>query len=194
MKAVVRCAALIALVCRSATAGKEAPLAANAVAQDAVVEQQERELSAAEAARAEARARLATAKGKSELAAAQWRKVVAHRESRLKAVKAMYVKGRICSPEPFQEALGAVAVARVRLADVEGKRDDLLAELPKVIAYYELRVRTYESLSERRAILEKEAQVALQEYHGELRWARERLAATRGDSPGSDESDNGDMP
>jgi hypothetical protein len=77
---------------------------------------------------------------------------------------------------------------------VEGKRDELLAELPKVIAYYDLRVRACETLRERRAIAEKEAQEALKEYRAELRWARERLAAAPGDSPASDESDKGDIP
>jgi thioredoxin-related protein len=99
------------------------------------VEQREQDAGAAQAALAAARARLARAEGKRELAAAEWRKVLAHDEGRLKAVQDQYARGRICSAEPIQEAQGAVAVDRVWLADLEGRRDDLLAELPKAVAY-----------------------------------------------------------
>jgi thioredoxin-related protein len=145
-----------------------------------LVEQREQELSAAQAALASARARLARTEGKRELAAAEWRKVLAHDEGRLQAVQDLYTRGRICSAEPLQEAQGAVAVDRVWLADLEGKRDDLLAALPKVIAYYEFRVRWYESLRRHAAIPEGEAQQALKESGEELRRARDRLAALRG--------------
>jgi hypothetical protein len=156
-----------------------------------LVEQREQEFSAAQAALAAARARLARAEGKSELAAAEWRKVLSHHESRLKAVQAQYAQGRVCSAEPLEEARGAVAVARAWLADVEGGRDDLRAELPKVIAYYELRIRTYQSLRRHKAIPEQEAQEALKEFGDELRWAKERLAALRGEPAGQDKTGQG---
>jgi thioredoxin-related protein len=145
-----------------------------------LVEQREQEAGAAQAALAAARARLARAEGKRELAAAEWRKVLAHDEGRLQAVRELCARGRICSAEPLEEALGAVAVDRVWLADLEGSRDDLLAELPKAIAYYEFRVRWYESLRRHVAIPEGEAQQALKESGEELRKAQERLAALRG--------------
>jgi hypothetical protein len=144
------------------------------------VAQREEELRAAQAALAAARARLAEAEGKAEVAAAEWRTVLAHAEGRLKAVREQYAQGRICTAEPYQEAQGAVAIARVRLAEAEGKRDTLLAELPKVIAYYEQRVRYDEALSRHKAISEQEAQQSLKESGEELRRARERLAALRG--------------
>jgi hypothetical protein len=141
-----------------------------------LVVQREQEFCAAQVALASARARLARAEGKSELAATEWRKVLAHYESRLKTVEE---DKRICSPEPLEEARGAVAVARVWLADVEGRRDDLRADLPKVIAYYEFRIRKCESLRKFKAISEQEADEALKESGEQLKWARERLAALR---------------
>jgi thioredoxin-related protein len=158
------------------------------------VEQREQEAGAAQAALAAARARLARAEGKRELAAAEWRKVLAHDEGRLKAVQDLYARGRICSAEPLEEAQGAVAVDRVWLADLEGKRDDLLAELPKAIAYYEFRVRWYESLRQHAAIPEGEAQQALKESGEELRRARERLAALRGAAASQDKPGEGVKP
>jgi hypothetical protein len=107
------------------------------------------------------------------------KRLVEQREQELRAVQA--ARGRICSDEPLQEAQGAVAVARARLAQMQGRRDDLQAELPKVIAYHEWRVRRYQSLLLHKAITQMEAQAALQESGEELRWARERLVCLRGD-------------
>jgi hypothetical protein len=146
------------------------------------VEQREQELSAAQVALAYARARLARAEGKLKLAAAEWRKVLRHREGHLKAVEQRYARGVICSPEPLQEARGAVAVARARLAEADGKRGDLRAELPKVIAYHEWRIQRFQALLRKRVIAEKEAQAALKASETELRWARGCLASMRGDS------------
>jgi hypothetical protein len=142
-----------------------------------LVEQREEELKDAQAALASARARLAKAEGKKELAAAEGRKVLTHHENRLKAAEKMFATGRFCTDEFLQEAMGAVAIARVWLAEVEGRRDELLTELPKVIAYYEYRVRLYKSLLKFQVIAEKEAQEALKQFGEELRLARERLAA-----------------
>jgi hypothetical protein len=147
-----------------------------------LVKQREEEFSAAQVALATARARLASAEGKSELAAAEWRKVIAHWESRLKAAE----DSKPCSPEPLQHALGEIALARVCLAEVEDKQDDLRAELPKVIAYYEFQVHRYESLRKYKAISEQEAEEALKQWGAELKRARERLAALR-EAPASPE-------
>jgi hypothetical protein len=147
-----------------------------------VVEQKEKELHAAQAALAVARARLAQAEGKVELAAAEWRMVLSHYEGRLKVVQDLIKQGRLCSDEPLRQAEGSVAVAHAWLADAEGKRDDLLAALPNVIAYYDWRIQRYQSLRQHRAIPEEVAQEALKESDTELRWARERLAGLRGNS------------
>jgi hypothetical protein len=128
------------------------------------------------------------------LADAEWRKALSLYESHLKGVQDLYTQGRICFAEPLQEAQGAVAVARARLAEVENRRDDLRAELPKVIAYYELRVGTYQTLRRHKAIAEKEAEQALKEFEEELRWARERLAALRGDPASQDKTGKGGKP
>jgi chromosome segregation ATPase len=153
-----------------------------------LVKEREREFSHAEVALASARARLARAEGKNELAATEWRKVLAYHQSRLKAVEGL----RPCSPEPLQEARGAVTVARVWLADMEDRRDDLRAELPKVIEYYEYRIRKYQTLRRHKAIMDQEAEEALKESGEELKWARDRLAALRDDPAGTEKTGKGD--
>ena len=60
-------------------------------------------------------------------------------------------------------------------------RADLLAALPKVIAYHAWRIRRYQSLLLHKAITEEDALAALKESETELRWARERLACLRGE-------------
>ena len=159
-----------------------------------LVAQREQEFRAAQFELGHARARLARAEGKSALAAAEWRKALSLFESHLNSVQDLYTQGRICSAEPFEEAQGAVTVARVRLADVENRRDDLRAELPKLIKYYELQVRRYKYLSEHGVILDKDAQEALKEFEAELRWARERLAALTGDPASQDKTDKNGNP
>ena len=140
-----------------------------------LVEQKEEELGDAQAAAASARAQLARAEGKLELAASEWREVLLHREARLRRVRDLLAQGRLCTDEPLREAEGAVAVGRVWLADVEGRRDVLRVELPKAIAYYEWRVRRYRALRQQEAISEEEMREALKGIEDELRWARERL-------------------
>ena len=141
-----------------------------------LVTEKEQEFSAAQAALAAARARLAKTEGKNALAAAEWRKVLAYEESRLKAVLESYIRKPPCSGETLEEAQGKVAIARAWLADVEGRRDDLRVELPKVITYYERHMRRYQLLSRYKAITDQEAQQALNEDGPELKWARDRFA------------------
>jgi hypothetical protein len=146
-----------------------------------LVEQREQELREAQIALAVARGRLALAEGKAELAAAEWRKVLRHHESHLKVVEDLVARGRLCSVEPLKEAQGSVAVARAWLAEAEGRRDDLRAELPKVIAYHEWRMERYRCLRRLGVISEEVADEALKESKTELREARERLARLPGD-------------
>jgi hypothetical protein len=142
-----------------------------------LAEQKEEELAAAQAAAASARAQLARAQGKLELAASEWRDVLLHREARLKRVRELLAQGRLCTDEPLQEAEGAVAVGRVWLADVEGRRDVLRVELPRAISYYEWRARRYRTLRRKEAISEVEVREALKGIEDERRWARARLDA-----------------
>jgi hypothetical protein len=159
-----------------------------------LVEQREQELRAAQVALTVARARLARTEGKAEVAAAECRTLLRHYEGRLKVVQDLFAQGRICSDEPLQQAQGSVAVARAWLAEAEGRRDDLSAELPKVIAYHEWRIQRYQSLRQHKAISEEEAQAALKESETDLRWARERLAGLRGDPARQDKTGKGDKP
>src|SRR5438045_3311497 len=69
------------------------------------------------------------------------KRLVEQREQELRAVQV--ARGGICSDEPLQEAQGAVAGARAWLAEMQGRRDDLLAALPQVIAYHEWRIQRY---------------------------------------------------
>jgi hypothetical protein len=147
-----------------------------------LLKQREHQLSPEQLTRAKARARMARAWGKVKLAAAEWRQVIRYYESRLKTVQQMYAQGRVCSADPAHEAEGAVAVARAWLADMTDRQDVLLAELPKVIAYYEWRLRRYQILLRNKVILEHQVQHVLKDCRRKLRWARERLAGLRGDS------------
>jgi hypothetical protein len=146
-----------------------------------VVERREQEFHDAEVALALARARLARAEGKAELAAAECRTLLRHYEARLKAVQDLLARGRLCFEEPLREAQGSVAIARAWLAEAEGRRDDLLAELPKVIACHEWRIQNYQSLARHKAIPEEVTREAVKESETELRWARERLVGLRGE-------------
>jgi hypothetical protein len=139
------------------------------------VEEKEKVVNFAQAELALARTRLAKAEGKKELAIAEGLKVLSYRESVLKDVQK--ASGRICSPWPFEEALGEVAIARVWLAELEGRRDDLRAELPKVIAWYEFQIKHYKRAFEVMVIAEKEAKENIKECEEKLRQARDRLAS-----------------
>ena len=83
---------------------------------------------------------------------------------------------RLARAKALEEAQGKVAIARAWLADVEGRREDLRVELPKVIAYYERHMRRYQLLIRYKAITDQEAQQALKEDGPELKWAQDRLA------------------
>jgi chromosome segregation ATPase len=158
------------------------------------VEQREQELGAAQIALTAARYRLALAEGKAELAAAECRTLLQRYEARLKAVQDLATEGRLCNGAPLRDAQGSVAVVKAWLAEAEGKRDDLVAELPKVIAYYEWQIKTCQSMREQRVISEEEAQEVVKESATELRRARERLANLRGDPAKQDKARNGGNP
>src|SRR5262249_49119939 len=85
----------------------------------AEVEQRQQNLERAEADLAEARGWLALAEGRKQQAAAEFQKVVSFREARLKALLARL--GQICDPRTLADAEGELAVARVHVAEAEGK-------------------------------------------------------------------------
>jgi hypothetical protein len=143
-----------------------------------VLEQKEEELGEAQAAVASARARLAKAEGKLELAATEWRKVLAHREARLKIYQEL-ARRRSCPDVRIPDEEGMVWAARAWLAEVENRPDVSLVELPKVVKFYEQRIQYFETLRRKFVIREKEAADALKEDGEELRLAKERLAALR---------------
>jgi hypothetical protein len=143
------------------------------------LENKERELGEVQLAVTSARARLAKAEGKLELAASEWRRVLSHHENELKKVQGLLAEGRICFDGPIREAEGMVAIARVWLAEVENRSDISLVELPKVVDYYEYRIRMFEALRSHNAVTEKEATASLKELREELVLARERLSSLR---------------
>jgi hypothetical protein len=101
---------------------------------------------------AEARGRLAEAEGLPETAAAEWRKVIAHRQTALTDLERLLKAGRLCSGVELIMQRGRLAEARYRLAEVEKDRPALAVELPKVIAFKETQLDLYKSLREARAL------------------------------------------
>jgi hypothetical protein len=109
------------------------------------------EISEACAALFEARARLAEAEGKPAVAAAEWRKVLAHRVDEETRIERLLKQGKLCigiAPAMLQ---GPVADARCHLAEVERNRAVLAAELPKVIAYRQAQLEQLKTLRDHRA-------------------------------------------
>src|SRR5262249_12682865 len=74
-------------------------------------------------------------------------------------------------------AWGAGPLARGGLAEVEHRRDVLLAELPKLIAYYDGQIRMHQALLKVGGIDPTEAKASIAKDSEELRRAKERLAA-----------------
>jgi hypothetical protein len=159
-----------------------------------LVEQREQEAAAAEVALALARSRLAHAEGKAELAATEGRKVVRYYEGKLKVVREFYASGRACVIEPLQEAEGEAAIARAWLAEVENRRDDLRAELPKVITHCDQRIRWHQSMLQHSVIDEAEAKAAIKGLAEERGRARERLTALGNNAIGPDKPGKGSKP
>jgi len=148
----------------------------------AEVTQRESELHRAEFALAIARSRLAKAEGKTELAIAEGRKVVQYRDQELKMYQELYrIDGGGGAQAELRRAEGAAAIARVWLAEVENRRDVLLAELPKLIAYYDGQIRMHQALLKVGGIDPTEAKASIAKDSEELRRAKERLAAAKGE-------------
>lgn len=124
---------------------------------------------------ARARARRAAALGQRVEAARQWRRVIAHLETRRRALERM--KAVICDDAPFREVHGELAAARAGLAQAEDHPEIVRAEMPKVIAYCEWRLERLRRLRAAVAVLETTAQE--DDLHREIRRARAALAATQ---------------
>lgn len=139
---------------------------------------QDRDAESAVAA-AQARALLARSEGKNELAAREWRKVLAYHEDVLKRVETLLAQGRICNPGEVLETRGDVSLKRVWLAEVEGRKDILRAELPKVIEYHEYRIQKYQRMLEFGVVSIKEAGDAIKVIHDEVKLARNHLASLK---------------
>ena len=128
---------------------------------------------------AEARGRLAEAEGLPETAAAEWRKVIAHRQTALTDLERLLKAGRLCSGVELIMQRGRLAEARYRLAEVEKDRPALAVELPKVIAYWEARLAAVRTLAKAGAIPPDEAEQDEKALLKELRQARQRLDAVK---------------
>jgi hypothetical protein len=135
-----------------------------------------RESELAEAKLGWARARLAKAEGKRDVAAAEGRKVVAYFESMWQEI----TKGRGCCVEAEVRAVQrSLLEARVLVAEVEGRDDVLRAELPRLAEYHEWRMRHYRELLMRKDVVEKVGQDAIDDSRAELRRTNDRLAGLR---------------
>jgi hypothetical protein len=127
---------------------------------------------------AEARAGLAEAKGLMGTAAAEWRKVVASRRAKMADLERLLKAGRLCFPGELVLQRGRVAEARCKVAEVEGDRVALAAELPQAIAYYEAYLERLRRLMEVGAISSDEAKKEERGLRRELDKARSQLRAT----------------
>ena len=121
----------------------------------------------------EARARLAAAEGKTRVACAEWRKVIAARQARLTRFEALARTAEF-SDTDYAMVRGWVAEARCGLAEVERDRATLARELPKVIACYEARLEIIDT-SRKRGAYEAEETDDERAIRKELRQARQRL-------------------
>jgi hypothetical protein len=154
------------------------------------VEQKEPELQESQVASTLVRLRQARADGKTVVVIAEGRKLLRYYEANLKSVLEEATKGRLCSEWPLREAEGMVAVTRVWLAEAENKRQDLAAELPKVIAYHEWRIRSYQALHKNGLIPDEERDQEVRKSEIELERAKRRLLGFRSASstPGKTEN------
>lgn len=141
-----------------------------------------RESELAEAKLAWARARLAKAEGKRDVAAAEGRKVLAYYEAEWKVNKDLAAKGACLSEPAMYELEHSLREVRVWVADVEGNREVLRAELPTYIAFHQKRVRMYKDLQRLKAVPAKAGEDAIAESEASIRRAQERLAELRGDN------------
>jgi hypothetical protein len=126
-----------------------------------------------------ARARLAAAQGRAREARAAWRKVIAAREERLARVEAKFRKGLLCDLSDLALCRGHVAAARCELAEVEGDREVLGRELPKVIDYWEARLAALRTLAKASVIPPEEVEQGETAIRKEFRQARQRLDAVK---------------
>jgi hypothetical protein len=125
-----------------------------------------------------ARARLATAQGRTGAARAAWRKVIAAREELVARCETLLAKGVLCDPSDLTLYRGAVAEARCGLAEVEGDRAALARELPKGIAYHEAMLRRLDELRKKGAYEPRETEEE-RAIRKELHQARQRLDALK---------------
>jgi hypothetical protein len=124
-----------------------------------------------------ARIRQARVDGKSEVVVAECRKILRYYEAQLKSV--LEHKGMLCSEGPLREAEGAIAITRVWLAEAENKREDLAAELPKVISYHEWRIESHRSLHKAGVISDQDLEEAVKKSETALKWTKQRLTGLR---------------
>lgn len=125
-----------------------------------------------------ARARLATADGRTADARGAWRRIIASREEMMRRWEQLFASGKICAaPDPAMLG-GPVAEARCGLAEVEGDQVTLAKELPKVIAYHEARLALVDLLRRKGAYEPQETEEE-RSSRKLIRQARQRLDAVK---------------
>jgi hypothetical protein len=116
---------------------------------------------------AEARARLATAEGLPQTAAAEWRKAIASREKHVR-----WAMKKVClTPASFAALRGPLAEARCNLAEVEGRPSDLARELPTVVSCHQARLEAIDHLRRCGAMAPQDAAQEEKAIRKELRRA-----------------------
>lgn len=160
-------AALSLARCRTLLPKREADL-------KQAVKQKERDFHAAQARLSLARVGLARAQGKTDVEAC--RTLLREYEAQWEYLEGGVSEGWICcTVETLRLTEGRVAVARAWLADAENDEKTLRTELPKAIAYYELRIQWFMELREAKVLSDEDAAKLVKESETDLQWARDRL-------------------
>jgi uncharacterized protein YlaN (UPF0358 family) len=134
----------------------------------------EKELLLAKCSLAEARARLAWAKGMKKEASAEWRKVIEIRESELAWITQLEKAGLLEHEDQARNASAQLALAKANLAEVEADLKSYVSELQKVIDYYDFRLQKIDYLRRANAITAEEGRQIERELRRELSKARAR--------------------
>jgi hypothetical protein len=149
------------------------------------VAERERQLIRSQRELAEARARLALAEGKRDLAVVELRMVVTCHESDVQWIRDH--ASWFCDPrEMMTQAQWDLAAARARVAEVGGDTAVLVAEYTKIVGFHEQHMQTIRRLEQLRAVNPMEvtrAQQALAKARERLEEAEKRLSAEQAKKP-----------
>lgn len=142
------------------------------------VGERERQLIRAQRELAEARARVALADGKDDLAIPELRKVVSGYQDEVQWIR--YHANWFCDPRDLMtQALWDMCKARVWLAEVEGDTATLVVAWKQIVGFHEQQVERVKRLEEMMAVKPEETQT----FQKSLDKARECLATAEKELP-----------